>query len=400
MGIENKILQPIRADNLKTHEQELGEKLELIQLVYADDQFRQQSEREDSANLAEERNLKFSDIIQAVTSIGRQIRHEFDHRTNHANIGADEFMDGIYAAFDRIYSAYPENWKEQMLKFVRTELEKLGMSSTEPEEGKKYAGMLNYSPKTHNYEFEKLGIGEDEDYIEIHFEEAYKQDKQAISITNVKESFAQLANIIVKQYPQARYVVAQSWILDNSLAKRLGFKIIERSAALTHQSTWWQFIDKGGQIDKHKLEKFLTTGELPYMVALGLIRIEDFLDRFLPADSRGEIVLQELSPDYLERKQSIEEFNRKFKAGFDQLTSAELIRLFHDYKFFAAKIAAGQLDQLFDFIREVKAQGYTYQEVGQKEAGRVKALAKEISTDFQVKDYVEKRIFLQAKNKV
>lgn len=395
MSIESIYRNQISAESVERHEEKLNEKLELTQLIYADDQYKLQLEREDNFEIKEEKGIKFSDILERDTAIGANLSSEYEKRKKDESPDKEVFLENIKEKINLIYQKRMDSWKEEVVECIKIECDKLGERRKEKTEDKNEVGIIHYVFRKNNENFLKYGIGGVEDFIEIHLDKVYKKNDQDFSVTELKNSLGKLASLIIKECPTVKNIVARSWLIDNDLAKRLGFEILERNPSLTHSSTWWQFIDKRGQIDKNRFEKFMKTGQLPFEVALGKIEVEDFLKRFLPKNERGEISLKELLPEAKKRAENLSQFGKKFVEKFDSVSVEEMIEMFSENEIFSALRKEGQLDELITFLSQMKNKGYSWKKIENDKGQKLRAISEKLKDKIEFSEYVDKKIYIE-----
>jgi hypothetical protein len=128
------------------------------------------------------------------------------------------------------------------------------------------------------------------------FEKKYENPE--INIFSSK-SLEKLALKIVDEFPETKVIIGQSWLLDTPIAERIGFKIYRKKDSIGQGPSFWsQFINSKGQLDSKRVNKFLETGIPPYRVAIGFIKTEDFLRKYLPKERKGKILLKEIDPNF------------------------------------------------------------------------------------------------------
>ncbi len=212
----------------------------------------------------------------------------------------DEFLARIFTSIEDIRldsNLTVQERIEKIFNYLNSEYDSLP-DSQEEQDKKERLGLI-YFNKTDGEEFHPdAGFKEDDDLLEIHLDPAYKNEGE-IGIQDIRKSLSELAVLIVSKYPESKAVVGTSWLFDHPIMKRLGFTILEEQKHKRHN--WLQLIDKDGQIDTTRLEETMTTGELPFKNRSGYILIEDFLNKYLPEDQRGEVILRELSSEHSEK---------------------------------------------------------------------------------------------------
>ena len=382
-------MEPIVAENVETHEKELKKRLQLIQLDFADIKFSEEKKSNP--------DLKFLDIIKKYTAFEKNIANEYQRR---CSIGKEEFekiQASILEEINKIYENGGKEWKEEAVNFITEKVELLGpFNFNDSEPGKEKAGIINYKLEKGKLGFEKFGIDEEDSFINVHFDEVYLQ-KEKVGKKKLIESLERLAKDIVEKYPETQYVVGRSWILDNPLAERLGFEIVEREASLDHTSTWWQLMDRNGQINEKKKSELLREGALPSQVALGLIKVEEFLKRYLPNEMRGSIKLKKIKEEDKEKLKMLRDQSKIFGERFEQMSKEEILFFFKQLPFLGENFEKDDIKELLDFFYEVKDNGSKWENVAKDYPERIKKL-KAVAEKYMPKP-AEEEVIIEPKNK-
>jgi hypothetical protein len=209
----------------------------------------------------------------------------------------------------KIHDQRAENWTSQSIEVVLKAFADLGLRLTRPRgTERKSFGLIEYENPKKVPQLEKYGIAATDDVIEIHGTDAFKKPD---SPAGAGKALARLAEEIVDRYPQTRYILGKSWLIDTPLAENIGFKKIhldeEDMQKFRHGLGFWmQFINKDGQIDQGRLQHLMETGQAPHEYRIGYMPIEKFLYRFLPKSKRGEVTLKEFKDgSYVDKKVTI-----------------------------------------------------------------------------------------------
>lgn len=329
------------------------------------------------------------------TAIIGLLKREYEKRGRVGSSDEKEsFLNRMKDGINQIYSSKEEDWEEKVVGYIKRECSDLGRRKN-GEEKKNEVGIIHYSLLKNKQEFLNYGIGEPRDVIELHIDKLYRKEGDDFSVKKIRDSLGKVASLIVKEYPSVGHVIARSWLIDSSLAKAFGFEIIEKTNSLSHFSTWWQFIDKNGQIDKNRFRKFIETGQLPFKVALGKIEVEDFLRKFLPQEERGEIILKELPPEAIEIRKSLRQFEREFVKKFDSAPLRETLKLFSENEIFSKLEKDGDLDELIEFLIKMRKRGYSWGEVESNWGEELNGISKKLLPKVGSLEYVEKKIFIE-----
>ncbi len=255
------------------------------------------------------------------------------------------------------------NWQDELMEYLGNEWIRFKWED-QPIEKPEAIGLLHFNTIHQEEGLEHYGIVREDELLEIHLEEAYASGVPTSSLlATLRDSFSKLAVTLIDRYPRAKAVVGTSWLISHPLAKKIGFqKVEERDVPQNRPNTWFQMIDKDGQINAKRLKEMLEAGELPYKAAFGLIPIEDFLRRYLPPERRGKIVLEVLNPEWLERKRKVEAEGSALRSDWPELTVADI----ESAVFFASMPASSEVmeaigvkEKFRQALKEVKLQGRT-----------------------------------------
>jgi len=377
--------RPIEAENIEKHEEELDKRLQAIQLSFADRKFSEEKKLNPELN--------FSGTVSKYTSIKKHA--ELTYQTFHAGSkeGFENFWLPIAEEINKIYEEKTDDWQEKVADLMVDKIKSLGLVIADHSaEKENRTGIIKYNLDKGTQDFEKFGIGTLEPYVEIHFDEAYRQKGDARSL-NLKKSLEELARKIVEKHPEAKYIVGRSWILDHKIADRMGFKIVEKTDSLDHFSTWWQLMDKNGQIDQRRLERFAKEGKLHFQVALGIIAVEDFLNRYLPDEMRGKVKLKEMKKEDSENLALYYAKADEFRKSFGQMSKAEISEYFKNIPYLGEHFETGEVRDLISLLCEIKDKGLDPVNPGEDYAERMKRIRESI--DKFLPKLSEKEIFIE-----
>ena len=304
-GIEKKI----ETEDKKERYEKLIENIEKISLLYASKKFTEINRVNP--------DYKFSQAVQEFTPTKNVVENpinflsEFDYSGNKEKL--DAFFVDIFSEIDKIYNPQ-ENNVEDVFSFIisqRNNIKKyFSVENLENKENKNRDknvkifrfNELNgaFSDNNNRYNIlEKYGFSKFSTFLELHVINVYESDDSKLGLKLIENDFNEIAKYIVDSKPNVAAVVGRSWLLDTPLSDRLGFNKIEQEnqkeeSSLNDFSTWFQFIDKDGEISQGRLKKLLEKGELPYRSVLAYMPVEDFLQKYLPAEKRGKLTLKKL----------------------------------------------------------------------------------------------------------
>jgi len=382
MPLENYI-QPIQAENIEIHENLVYKAIFGLQLEYIDRVIRK--EIPPFVKMKGEPN--FESLLLASTSFNTKCIRAYRRKFGVFDVeGYRLFEETIIKELSSIYEIHDPSWIKQIQDKI-DEVEKESESFPEiTDETSLYehAGLIKYSlgSGAHN-ELDVFGIPKSANTISMHFDSLFKQKaSQETSVKNTfsGSSFALLAKDIVDKYPTVQAITADSWILDTSIAKRIGFHVYDRETnqMSTALSFWGQFINENGQINMKRVDQFLKTGEPPYKLCHGYIPTIEFLKKYLPIDKRGKIMLKEVDPFYDKNlEKDMEGFDILMK-NWDLLTKEKLDEFFNHttlIKVFIKEYAP----RFSDDIMECHGKGLSVEEMMKSE---VIIVYKKLYTDF------------------
>ena len=226
---------------------------------------------------------------------------------------------------EKIFAFYREDskhWVDKTMEFVLEERKKANLRDQRiEEEGMDNTGILSeFTAGQLVFDFNKdpngflaesgLNINPEDECANIHLDPLYKKalkgEDTSIFFT---KSLQELAVKIVTKYPGVKAVTGFSWIMDTPVAKRWGFNVVYREKYSDSAGFWGQFVNSNGQIDQDRARMFLETGKAPFSPALGVILVANFLERYLPKEYRGKIILKEtIFPEYEEYRRDMKTF--------------------------------------------------------------------------------------------
>ncbi len=308
------IAVPIEAENVLEREEKLNEKIKEISLVYAISRWEKVKQEMPDYKLSEA--LKFYSptenfILRPVFDLGN-----FNFRKNKEKM--NQLLSVFYDQVDAL-SENDEISSEKILDLI-SEHQKNIIASFDlenlPKEDKKENNdntrVVQFNNFTHldneaNGKFAPLmeeGFDKNDEFIEVHFKDFYQSEQASLTPDLIRQDLGLIAEKIIKEKPETAAIIGKSWLLDTAVANNLGFKVLENNDIKSNDfSTWFQFIDKDGEINKKRIDALMKNGELPFKSVIAYIKTEDFLKKYLPADLRGGVVLMEAN---LQKKEEID----------------------------------------------------------------------------------------------
>lgn len=415
------IKQPINADNLALHDKELEKKLLEIQLGFA------------AAKMKEAAGANFSEVLDRHTTILEDLARRFEEnklesvvsfarRINESAKAPDKiieyldkesetaaglaetkegYLERLRNRIDQLYQESPDRAIELVGQYLSQESEALGEAppSDRPENP---VGPFRYQLRDgFGKSLRDFGIGDADECLEIHFERLYRQKDrhQGLSFKTIRADLEKLAEVIVKNYPQTKAVVGTSWLMSSQAAPKLGFTVIdiEPTDEKVKMDTWSQFIDKDGQINRQRLEKFISTGAPPVKSRTGVMTVEDFLRRHLPPHWRGkEIALKEVDPRFPESLRELQTTAKRIKEKWGKISAEEIKKLIHGSPLISRAIGSPEGRAWHDFILEALDKNYkSWEEMRRDNAAALEELGKKFEAVLLVDKYRDKKIVIE-----
>lgn len=356
-NLNNKIDTP----NVVEHENELGKQLSMLMLAFAEKKYQQEKELNPE--------VKISDIIENNTDLffglENAMRYERNISTNEINTWKEDFKQKIDTVHEQ-----GGDWILLVRNLFDEETNKY-QTAREEQPPKEFAGAINYNLRAGEHGLEEYGFDRNLDQaLEIHLEQLFKHPDKKLTTREILDSFTQLAEIVVDKFPQVKVIIAESWLMDHPLFKKLGFQITDKPSDIRTASHWLQFVDKDGQIDQKKVAELLQTGEFTYHSRVAYFPIMDFLTKFLPNERRGKpIILKDLKPGFKESSKEIETEGKKFSESWLKLSLEDLDNFKESFPMLSSLME--KLDLFEEFITALKRMKERNDDWGQ---GRVKEI--------------------------
>jgi hypothetical protein len=289
--LEN-LAAPIETENGKEKEDVMRERINQISLAFSVEKYKQEKAGGTDAKLSEFIQRYSTSFFDLDNLCQRRIKDEEKVKEKMAEFKnkIDSFNDGQNIDPDVIRDYI----KTQVAEIDKPDV----ISNRDNQEKSELFGLVTYNieegkDKKYKSIFEKLGLDESDEVMSVHIGEAFKKEGKI----DFKDGFSQLALKIKRNFPYVKAVIGRSWLIGLPIADRIGFKKLDVDVPENGFDTWLQFIDKDGQVSKKRFEELLKTGEFPLKNTAGYIMTEDFLQKYLPENEKGEIVLQESDPE-------------------------------------------------------------------------------------------------------
>jgi hypothetical protein len=400
----NQIITPVEADNKIEREQKLNEKITEISLIYALNKFN----KNDSVGERE----PFLEVLKNHTPIENFIKKPLyqliDFRTDDYQEKIDNYLNDFYQKADELNISslgdlelilnLVKEKKDNIIKFL--EVENL---PTQPKEiFNQGTDLISYNEVLPNnglgryQELIEKHFSKMDSFLEVHFESLFTKEDELVSPDKIRKDFSNIAKEIVLKKPETAAVIGQSWLLDTPIATRLGFNKEDSVSVLENDlSTWLQFIDKDGQINKGRFKKLIDTGELPFKSVQAYIKTEDFLKQYLPSDLRGEIILKEINEAEAEKQINLTKEELKLKDYWEQAIDSSNFDFFisnESFNSFINYLDKEDKNKFIDFLKLMFNNGI--KDFSKMRTPEIKQISQNLREAKRKKMYQDKKVFI------
>ncbi len=379
-SISPEIFKPIEATDFERHMESYKERLSDVMFLYAE-------------KLMEETgNENFGDILYKNSPLFNKLQDRYSlARHNDATLPSTwEYMQKIEEQVNQIHSDHAKNWQQEIKKLIdEAENQWPPLPTKEHEHDPNMsAGLIKYNPKSDLPWAHTAGYSNEDEFIDVHFEPFFKSGKADLNDQDVFQSLSKLAEIIVDKYPQTRAVIGTSWLLSHPRTQILGFHPVDSPIPQNGMHVWLQFMDRNGQINERRVKQLLEAGQMPYPAAAGYIPIEEFLEKFLPLERRGEIHLKEIGPEYKHMRREMNEELEKLRNDWDsgQISDAkqylEGTALVKKYL-----LQAGVLENFLSILSASLIEKLTWGQLKDKYSDEITQISHKLETEFAKDKY-------------
>lgn len=245
--------------------------------------------------------LSFEEIINNYSDISRLIHNSYEQRTGKVPLEGDQefkaFNDEILSTIHQAYNSSPQTWISSISTIIKNVVEKLPEHRGILEENKRkesnQAGLLRYDVRSGFSELKEYGISEEDKCILIHLDALYTQPSTKNDEVTFfsSDSFKKLAEDILTTYPETKAIIAESWLIDSPIGKRIFSHIFPSPFEhFYHGDTFWgQFYNQHGELNQDRMKQFLETGKPPFTVKGGFLLKGEFLEKYLPISSEKTV---------------------------------------------------------------------------------------------------------------
>jgi hypothetical protein len=315
---------PIDGESFEDKKEKVDKNINRISFLFAAEKFKVLKEVED--------DLRFSFVLEKYSTLLQDLSNCY---LNDKKEG--DALGKIEALKQKADELYSEGGAEAVYDYLSLEREKWREPKEEPEQEIEETEEVEekFGLVKHNISdafgngcenlpeiFEKIGITDYDKIMVIHIDEAFKNRGKI----DFKDGFAKLAAKIKNETPFIRAILGRSWLVDSGVAEKIGFNKLEIDFSQNGYDTWLQFIDKDGQISKSRFEELLASGEIPHKTTAGYIMTEDFLKKYLPEEERGEVVLKEVNPAWVEFFEPIKNEFAGLKKNWDNIADVNALK--------------------------------------------------------------------------
>lgn len=340
--------QRIEAPTIADHEKELHERLSMVMLAFAEKKYQQDKEKNP--------DIRISDIIDADTDLFFRLENILKHDRNLDYGQIFTWKKDLQDKIDDIYEHQHDHWMQTVCKLFTAEDQKY-QTYIDTQSTKESVGVIRYNLRMGEHGLEEYGFDKDLDQaLEIHFDELFKNPDKKLSTREALDSLSGLAEVIIDRLPHIKFVMAESWLMDHPLFKKLGFQVTNKQSNLRTPNHWLQFVDKDGQINQQKVDELLATGQFPYYSRVAYFPIIDFLKKYLPLERRKKpIILKDLKPGFKENGQAIEAEGIKFNHDWPNLSTEDIDDLQNKYPMLCELMSKlNLLDEFKEALKRMK----------------------------------------------
>ncbi len=354
----------------------------------------------------ENKEYSLYDMLERYSGLEHSIRTKYIKKIENREFDEGVFnmlKDSIFSDIVRSYEEDKNTWKDKVEAIVDINLKEADILiqiynkdqtiTVGAKKEKNTAGLINFDI-IHNDELKEFGIEPEDSCIQIHLPDIFEQKKENKSIKTFfsDNSMATLATKIVDEHPEAKAVLADSWLIDSPIGKRIGFTVYGRKEKVpANPSFWGQFVDENGFINENRAGRFLKTGIPDFYVSSGLIKTEDFLKKYLPQDKRGQIQLKELSPSFIEKMEKIRETRKKIFDHIDSITVNEMEQALNENVYIKEFL---QTEEGPVFLALMKEATEKHIRPGELEHKDFKRIFKAFTDYFEKEKYVNKEVIV------
>ena len=402
---------PIKAENLESHEDLLGQQLLGVQLEL----FNMVRNKKfpvyehigiDASNVRE--CLEFSGVL------GHAV-HMYDRRfpnLSHKDPTFKKFINEVLGDVTLLFNSSMTPSPKQIFDVMRSRVEltpvpeNVSTTASEKPSSESYytkernAGLIYYKIAKLGWTEFKIPEGElyangetgESDCAVIHFRPAFQQKyKDGDENKNIfsSKSLEILAEQIATDTNTIRYVLGRSWMIDTPIARKIGFHTDSRNGKMFDLGFTSQFVDQNGQIDKSRVEYLLNHGIPPYVVSNGYIHVEEFLKKHLPEKLKQGVVLKKENPSFKHLNEDVNRVREQILLQWENLSAEMILQTVKEAKIYNDFIQTDEGKKLAQLVFDVKNSGGTVQEFQNKaDADReISDAFVEFSRSFQYVEY-------------
>jgi len=407
-SLEN-ITTYIESNEPKEKEDRLMEKIGQISLVYTEKKFQEIKNKIP--------DYKFSDALQSFSPVKNIILapafdlRNFNFKEYQEKI--DLFLNDFYDEVDLIFENEGFNLdkisdlislkKSGIKEYLKVEDFKIRQPEKSEEDTKvikfNLLDNINEAAEKKYKILEQLGFSENDKFIEVHFENFFSTGEKNLGPELIKKDLTKIAEYIIDKEPQTAAIIGHSWLLDSPVARLLDFKKIEDDNVQENDfSTWFQFIDRTGQIDNKRFNEFLKTEKLPFKGVKAYILTEEFLRKYLPENRKGKITLKIIDRDKessrVEKRQEIQilketwEELQKNNRPIEEFTSNK------NFEEILGFVDPNDQKKYLDFFREMYAKKIPFKDFKDNTTEDIMTILKKIDKVMENSLYKDKEVII------
>lgn len=355
----------------------------------------------------------FEDYLIGYTNIRQYLNEEYCkimgdrmYSSSEERKKFDDWFDLIFNQVKLYHDKDKENYHDKVFKLYKDSLEKLSESTSKEKiyhnnDVDERFGLIHFNTTKALDEFSNFGINDGDDCISIHFTDLIEQKNKDHTVSNIfsGESLSKLAVEIIEKYPETKAVIAQSWLVDSPIGKRVGFTSAKKINDVVQDTRFWgQFIDEEGKIKKDKIQKFLNTGIPEFYITDGFIKTEDFLKKYLPKEYKGKTIkLKEISDESKKFNKDLESLSKELNDKWDSGSYDEIVTIINKNEIVSEYLNTLEGQDYLKIIKKLKEQNLDNKAIDKIDFKNKDEIMKKFD-DF-IKDnrskYIEKDIIIE-----
>lgn len=322
---------------------------------------------------------RFSTCILKGTDEVRSLRElEYVRRAHASEMVAEGNFEHPETDFTRgLNAAYASGGLESAFAFANGFFGKIEDGSLQEEfTGLKKAGLIEFGDVTTD--------GENMNFLQIHFPILAERRQETLS--SYEQSLEELARQLIGAGTYVDYIRRRSWMADMEKSVGYGFRKVgsEPFDPTSGLSVWGQFIGRDGGLNTEAMRYLFENGRPRYEEVTAVMDFRDLVCRYVPELRGREIEMHRTSPSVSDDVRVFDRMRTGIASIFDSCDSDEILAWLRNSRIWEYIFASEIGDDVTAFIRRVKSEGKSFQEV--KDSGGLDELnerAEEIVTRFR-----------------